>query len=106
LSKFVSARGDLNRVVPLQCSRCLHLRDHQLWTCDAFPNGIPALILTNSFDHRNAYPGDHGIRFEPIGGGPNDGNAVLVPDADARRNLVALFRAAKALVTRGGGIDG
>ena len=58
--------GSTEQVTPRQCSQCRHLRNRTLWTCDAFPNGIPAPILTNRFDHRNLYPGDHGVRFEPL----------------------------------------
>lgn len=32
--------------------------------CAAFPAGIPAPIAEGGFDHRKAYPGDGGIRFE------------------------------------------
>jgi hypothetical protein len=85
-----------------QCASCAHFKSdrHGGNFCDAFPGlpGIPATIILGQHDHRNPYPGDHGVRYKPIGGGPNDGNAVLVPDADARGKLVALFRAAKALV--------
>ena len=31
-----------------------------------FPDRVPVLILMNTHDHRQPYPGDHGIRFEPI----------------------------------------
>jgi hypothetical protein len=32
--------------------------------CAAFPNGIPDAIWgPEGFDHREAYPGDHGVRF-------------------------------------------
>jgi hypothetical protein len=51
---------------PRQCPDCRHLRDATAWACDAFPAGIPAAILTNRHDHTKPYPGDHGIRFEPI----------------------------------------
>ncbi len=33
-------------------------------TCLAFPAGIPAKILEGGFDHREAFPGDKGIRFK------------------------------------------
>lgn len=33
-------------------------------TCTAFPEGIPADILANRFDHTAPYPDDAGIRFE------------------------------------------
>lgn len=45
-----------------QCARCRYkFRDS---TCKAFPNGIPAKILSGKHDHRKPYPGDNGIRFE------------------------------------------
>lgn len=33
--------------------------------CVAFPAGIPAPLLAGSADHRDPYPGDGGVRFEP-----------------------------------------
>jgi hypothetical protein len=35
-------------------------------TCDAFPQRIPVDIRLMYADHRLAYPGDNGIRFEPV----------------------------------------
>ena len=32
--------------------------------CTAFPEGIPDAITEGLFDHRRAYPGDGGVRFE------------------------------------------
>jgi hypothetical protein len=33
--------------------------------CTAFPEGIPAEIYRNEYDHRLPHEGDHGIQFEP-----------------------------------------
>ena len=33
------------------------------WYCTAFPDGIPAEIMGNEFDHRNPHPNDGGVRF-------------------------------------------
>ena len=46
------------------CHRCTHLRDGNLKTCDAFPDGeIPQEIWSSKHDHKTPYPGDHGIQF-------------------------------------------
>ncbi|NSW84254.1 MAG: hypothetical protein HPY90_13460 [Syntrophothermus sp.] len=52
-----------------QCARCKHLSLHSAEDgvgskCTAFKR-IPREILEGRFDHRNPYPGDGGIRFEP-----------------------------------------
>ncbi len=47
-----------------QCALCKHAGAGQ--TCAAFPDGIPVKIRSNSVDHRQPYPGDQGIRFEPL----------------------------------------
>ncbi len=48
-----------------QCRRCKNFDNYR---CPAFPGpgGIPEVIMLGGFDHREAFPGDHGIRFEPI----------------------------------------
>jgi hypothetical protein len=35
-------------------------------TCEAFPKGIPRKILEGEVKHIKAYPGDHGLQFDPI----------------------------------------
>lgn len=47
-----------------QCITCRHYRG--LTTCDAFPDGIPDVIVTGEHDHTDPYPGDHGIQYEPV----------------------------------------
>ena len=60
------------RAVPVmlpQCLACTHLLSRELGKlthCSAFPEEIPVAILMNQHDHRKAYPGDNGIRFEPV----------------------------------------
>jgi hypothetical protein len=57
-------------VVAIQCAECRHFRrdvpDRNV--CDAFPDGdgIPMAIIKGEHDHCLPYPGDHGIRFEPV----------------------------------------
>lgn len=52
------------------CARCIHWNGpypfEQRWTCAAFPERIPVEIWKGENHHTEPYPGDHGIRFEPI----------------------------------------
>lgn len=58
------------------CMWCVHFRDDigpvdeegghtGPLACMAFLNGIPDVIIDNDFDHRQPYPGDNDVRFEP-----------------------------------------
>lgn len=56
------------------CLRCKHYRpDNNIMKCAAFPRGIPFPILSSENDHREPFPGDHGIQFEPKEGANNEG---------------------------------
>lgn len=74
---------------PSLCDACKRLRrDYDKGpVCAAFPEGIPEPILVGGFDHRNPFPGDHGVRFVrdpdvPLPEGfpeePPGGNAITV----------------------------
>ncbi len=52
-----------------QCLVCKHQLPWQVGQplrCTAFPDGIPEPLATEKIRHTQAYPGDNGIRFEPL----------------------------------------
>lgn len=51
-----------------QCLYCRHLDRSKApeRTCPAFPKGIPDDIWNCKIDHTKPYPGDNGIRLEPV----------------------------------------
>jgi hypothetical protein len=62
-------------ILDCQCDHCRHhiRSDGKLsLRCAAFPDGIPPQMMTYNarlklpHDHRQPYPGDNGIRFEPL----------------------------------------
>lgn len=53
-----------------QCWTCKHFTPAVgNWHCRAFPKGIPEKILSGGHDHTNAYPRDHGVRYERVSPG-------------------------------------
>ena len=57
--------GNQNSVIVPQCNGCKHFYIYSA-TCSAFTVAIPMVILSNEHDHRQPYPGDNGIQYEPI----------------------------------------
>ena len=62
-AKFLWRSGDIGLS---QCIKCTHAWNDN--NCEAFPEGIPEVILDNKHDHTLPYKGDRGIRFEKVQG--------------------------------------
>jgi len=60
-SRFVMRFEDITIT---DCATCKH--NHGDVTCDAFPDGIPDVLLKPEGRHREPIDGDHGIQYEPI----------------------------------------
>jgi hypothetical protein len=71
-------------------------------TCDAVPNDSPLAIWQNENDHRQPFPGDHGIPFSPVTrDGPSRG-ATWLHAGGLRGSLLAPPRVMRAVAIRGG----
>jgi len=57
------AEDDVQFIILTPCHTCKH-RTGPL-TCAAFKLRIPITILEGGHLHREPYPGDHGIQYEP-----------------------------------------
>ncbi|MEX2246200.1 MAG: hypothetical protein WEC75_05890 [Dehalococcoidia bacterium] len=54
------------------CLWCRYLEPSGGYTCAAYPDGIPEVIIESRADHRKPHAGDHGIRFEPVRDGDDE----------------------------------
>lgn len=65
MSITLDRHHDVDKYVPggaVACASCKNYIGEQ--KCAAFPNGIPQPILDGKNDHRQPYPGDHGVQYE------------------------------------------
>jgi len=46
------------------CFFCARLPVDEERVCPAFPDGIPTQIWYGKYDHKNPFPGDHGLQFK------------------------------------------
>lgn len=53
------------RSLKTSCYDCVHFLSAKAGKCSAFPAQIPEKIWSGKSLHREPFPGDHGIRFEP-----------------------------------------
>lgn len=52
-------------VILTPCARCARRNTEDTLLCEAFPDGIPDVILLGENQHTSPYPGDHGLQFLP-----------------------------------------
>ncbi len=47
------------------CYDCVHFRGAKAGICKSFPDQIPEKIWSGKSQHREPFPGDQGVQFEP-----------------------------------------
>lgn len=62
MSKYVWGAEEIE-VTEWLCRTCKWWNGGRV--CRAFPDGMPEEIWTGKVEHREPYPGDNGIQYEP-----------------------------------------
>lgn len=91
--------GDLSETGLSQCLFCSRWRGGG--ACEAYtgePYLVPVVILDNTADHRDSYPGDNGLRFSP-----KDEDAARLQDRAIERARVGNILYRKGFKDRQGG---
>ena len=65
--------AEFNYLIVSPCETCMHrFEGLQIFSCRAFPDGIPLPILAGNVDHRYPATGDNGIQYKPINYNPDN----------------------------------
>ena len=81
------------------CQSCRHLIGFKELACAAFPDRIPREIWNGERDHNSPYPGDRGIRFEPMTDADRARKRQLAAEASERlRQLEERIKAQRTAV--------
>lgn len=83
--------GNPNELKVSQCTFCAS-RSPDGTACKAFPGGIPFELLYNEYDHRMEFPGDNGVRYQPITLGRAElPPATIRPSAEFEPDMSAIL---------------
>lgn len=55
-----------NNIKASQCFECKHFNEDKAFTCKAFPEGIPDVLLYSKISHKKPFKDDNGIQFEVL----------------------------------------
>jgi hypothetical protein len=81
------------------CHDCRHRIGHGRLACAAFPDRIPLETWNGTRDHNSPYPGDHGLRFEPMTEEDRERKRRLAAEATERlRQLAERIKAQRETV--------